>query len=375
MKTLEQNHHVEGLAIKSPDSRIIGYDFARALAFFGMVVVNFKIVMTWGAINAGSDWFVWSVGLLEGRAAATFVILAGVGLSLLSRRARLANDKVGIAKNRNTLLKRALFLFVAGLLFVLIWPGDILHFYGVYIAIGALLLTVSERRLWILAFIFMAVFVVLMLTFDYYQDWNWATFTYTGFWTPSGMIRNLFFNGFHPVFPWVFFILVGMWLGRQDLSNSTLRKRILLVAVGVVCLAELASWLLTHNFPINIHGIDSEALFGTGPLPPMPLYLLSGGGTALVVITLSNMLTERFATTRWLEPIVATGQMALTLYIAHVIIGIYFLEAIGLLGHQPLSIAVGSAAVFCVGAVFFSFFLRKQFKRGPLEWVMRRVTR
>ena len=150
------------------------------------------------------------MGLLKGRAAATFVILAGVGLSLLSRRARLANDEEGIAKNRITLLKRALFLFVVGLLYTPIWPADILDFHGIYIAIGAFLLAASERRLWTLAFTFMAVFVVLMPLFDYEQGWNWETLAYTGFWTPSGMIRHLFVNGFHPVFPWAAFLLVGM---------------------------------------------------------------------------------------------------------------------------------------------------------------------
>jgi len=65
--------------------RIVGYDLARAIAIFGMVVVNFKIVM--GAGQNGPAWLVSSVGLLNGRAAATFVVLAGVGLWLRLRRA------------------------------------------------------------------------------------------------------------------------------------------------------------------------------------------------------------------------------------------------------------------------------------------------
>jgi uncharacterized membrane protein len=89
--------------------RIIGYDFARALAVFGMVVVNFVVVM--GAEANGPLWLQRVVGLLEGRAAATFVILAGVGLSLFSQKARLHNDMEGVARHRNALAKRALFLF------------------------------------------------------------------------------------------------------------------------------------------------------------------------------------------------------------------------------------------------------------------------
>ena len=61
-------------------TRVIGVDVARAAAVFGMVVVNFKTVMV--VESAGPDWLVWMTGLLDGRAAATFVVLAGVGISL-----------------------------------------------------------------------------------------------------------------------------------------------------------------------------------------------------------------------------------------------------------------------------------------------------
>ena len=70
--------------------RVVGFDIARALAVFGMVAVNFKVVM--GAGSAGPDWLVGVVGLLEGRAAATFVVLAGVGISLMSSSSRMAGD-------------------------------------------------------------------------------------------------------------------------------------------------------------------------------------------------------------------------------------------------------------------------------------------
>ncbi len=355
--------------------RIIGYDFARALAVVGMIIVNFKIVM--GASEAGPIWLVRLVGMLEGRAAATFVVLAGVGMSLLSQRARLTHDKHIIAQQRNTLLKRALFLFVVGLLYIPIWPADILHFYGVYIAIGAFLLLVPDKWLWRLAFIFMVAFVVLLFLFDYETGWNWQTLAYVDFWSLKGMVRHLFFNGFHPVFPWMAFLLVGMWLGRQDVHNRALRKKILTVSLGVAIVTELASLLLIRALSLNVSAADAEviaALFGTKPMPPMPLYLLSGGATAIVVIMLCVALTEKFRTARWMHPLVATGQLALTLYVAHVVIGMGLLEAFGRLENQSLFFAVGSALFFSIISIVFSHFWRKKFNRGPLEWVMRRVT-
>jgi uncharacterized membrane protein len=114
MPALHRRSEEKGLILKN---RIIGYDIARALAVFGMVVVNFKIVM--GAEKNGPAWLVGIVGLLDGRAAATFVVLAGVGLSLLSQKGRVEKNRDRLAQDRRTLLKRALFLFILGLLYTM----------------------------------------------------------------------------------------------------------------------------------------------------------------------------------------------------------------------------------------------------------------
>ena len=52
--------------------RIVGFDIARALAVFGLVVVNFKIVMV--AEKSGPTWLDGAVGLLGGRYAADVVM-------------------------------------------------------------------------------------------------------------------------------------------------------------------------------------------------------------------------------------------------------------------------------------------------------------
>ena len=171
------------------------------------------------------------------------------------------------------------------------------------------------------------------------------------------------------------------WPAASRLANSPSNRIIgydLARAVGVICIAELTSWLLLQNLPNTIYGVPARNLFGTYGPPSTPFFLLSGSGTALVVITLSNMLTGKFATSRWLEPFIATGQMTLTLYVAHFVIGAGFLlRKMLLLLHQlnrPLPVAIGSAVIFYVGAVLFAFFWRKRFSRGPLELVMRRIT-
>jgi uncharacterized membrane protein YeiB len=375
MNIIEQGNHSKQSEINSSGDRIIGFDFARAIAILSMIIVNFKVVME--VDRTGTGHLVSLFKLLEGRAAATFVILAGVGLSLFSHHARLANDTKKIIQNRNTLFKRAIFLFITGLLFNEVWPADILHFYGVYIAIGALLLTASDMRLWQIAVIFLMIFVVLWIILDYDIGWNWETIEYHGVWTPAGMLRHLFFNGFHPVFPWTSFLLIGMWLGRRNLSDHGFRKKLLGYSLAVVIVSKGISTLFIYLFP-DFGAVETPIymgyLLGTDPMPPGPFYLLSAGGTALIVITLCIMLTERFTTALWVKPFVATGQISLTLYVAHVIVGMGTLEEMGLLYNQSSSFAIMAAGIFYAVSMGFALIWKRFFKLGPLEWGMRRLT-
>jgi uncharacterized protein len=356
--------------------RIIGYDVARALAVFGMVVVNYSVVMNLSA--NGPHWLLEWSGALEGRAAATFVVLAGVGISLMTRTARLSGDAVALGSHRRVLLKRAVLLFIVGALYTPIWPADILHFYGLYITIGALMLSASDRRLWLSAIAATVVFLVLLVVLDYEAGWNWQTLDYAGLWTARGAIRHLFFNGFHPVFPWVGFLLYGMVLGRVDLTVSRTNRRVLLMGIAAAVAAEVASayliaWSSTAGTPQDQEVLG--ALFGTAPMPPMPLYLIAGGGVATAVIAGCVALTERFRASRIWTPLVATGQLALTIYVAHVVIGMGLLEAFGRLKNQSVEAGLTSAVVFCVAATAFARLWRKRFPRGPLEAVMRRFSR
>lgn len=357
------------------ERRLIGFDVARALAFFGMVFVNFKIVG--GAGGTGPAWLDEALGLLEGRAAATFVVLAGVGLSLMSARARTAGDTAGLRGQRRILLKRALFLFCVGLAYTPIWPADILHFYGVYIAIGALLLAAPAGRIWTIAAGFVLGFLVLLVLFDYEAGWNWQTLEYQDLWTLEGLTRHLFFNGFHPAVPWTAFLLLGMWLGRQDVASPACRRRLLLTGASVAVALEVGSRLALAIVEPLARGLDRAtvgALLGTGPMPPMPQYMIAAGATAVVVIVSCLALADRVGATGWIQPLVATGQLALTNYVAHVIVGMGTLEAVGLLGNQTLPFTCAAALLFCLAAVAFSVLWRARWPRGPLEMLMRRLT-
>jgi len=355
--------------------RIYGYDLARAFAIFGMVIVNFKIVMN---AKTGSVWLQDIAGLLEGRAAAVFVILAGVGISLLTKKARDDGDEFAIKKHRVSLLKRSLLLIIIGLAYSPIWPADILHFYGIYILIGLILLTSSDKVLWIISTTFIIIFIVLLGIIDYESGWNWKTLEYIDFWSINGMIRHLFYNGFHPVFPWTAFLLIGMWFGRQNVYNPLARRRLLIISALIWISIEFISGLLISYANQNTIGFSSEEilyLFGTKPMPPMPQYIISAGSLAIAFIIICIIISEKFANASWLKPLYQTGQLALTFYVAHVIVGMGSLEIIGKLENQTIDFAVFIALLFNILCILFAYLWKMKFKTGPLEWVFREVSK
>jgi uncharacterized membrane protein YeiB len=314
--------------------------------------------------------------VLDGRAAATFVVLAGVGLTLRSRRAAAARDNRAIDPVRRTLIRRGMFLLVMGFINLVIWPGDILRVYGVSLIVAAGLITASDRRLLATALAFILGFIALLLVVDYETNWDWSTLTYHKLWTLRGTVRNLFYDGFRSVFPWTGLLIFGMWLGRRDLCDRAVNTRVVLAAVATAALAELVSWGLVSYFRAHPHGMDNEtitALFGTDSMPPLPLFLLSSGGVAVAVIALCVRVVEAWPSAPWIAPLAAMGQMALTWYVLHILVGLGTIVALGLATREPLPAGQACGLLFFSGAVLISWLWKRWLRNGPLEWVMRRL--
>ncbi len=295
----------------------------------------------------------------------------------MSRRARLSGDVSERRLVQARLLGRALFLFVLGLLFQTVWPGDILHYYGLYIALGTWLLFKSGAWLGLLVALLPAGFVVWLFTADYDAGWHWGSLTYVDFWTPTGFLRNMLFNGYHPIFPWLAFLLIGIWLGRLDLYRGTVRRQLMVVGSIVAVVAEAGSWFLLRHFGAGGPGFSAEeavALFGRDGLPPNPLFVLQTGGLSVFVIGLCLEVGEGFREAAWLRPWLVLGQFALSIYLAHILIGLGVLAVMGQMdGQANLVTSTTAALVFCVVAMLGSLGWRRHFKHGPLEMAMRRL--
>jgi uncharacterized protein len=343
--------------------RLIGLDIARYLAFVGMVLVNFDIVMSHG-VQSNEGFFNEFIGQLQGRASATFVVLAGIGLGLSSFK------KEG--QTVNTIVKRSIFLLILGLLNMTIFEGDILHYYAFYFLFGVFLLPFGNRALILVISILNLVFFSMMLFIDYESGWNFEELTYSGFWTIDGFTRNLFFNGFHPVFPWLGFFLLGMLMSRVLLKKRQVQIKMISWGLIAIIFSEIMSFIISGY----VIPADSELqfLFMTDSMPPMPLYFLAASGSALLTIGLCLLVSEKFRESKIYSLIAPAGTQTLTLYVLHIIVGLGFIDAIGFTGTQTSSQAFVAAIIFCILGTIFAFTWSKWFRRGIFESLMRKLT-
>jgi len=358
------------------NQRVTGFDLARALAVFGMVIVNFKVAMN---ADTGNPFLLGFAALFEGRASALFVMLAGIGITFITRKAKASQDHGLILQSRLSLIKRGLLLVVVGLLFTPVWEADILHFYGFYFLIAAALFTLNDKKLLIAVLLFVLAFPLLMTFLDYEKNWIWASLTYENFWSVDGMIRHIVFNGFHPIFPWAAFLLFGMWLGRQNLANDLVRGRLLIGSSVTLLVIECSFYVINlivgDGKALELTPEEVDFLFSTSIIPPLPQYIVSAGSSAVIAIIGCLYFSERYSHScmhQWLHQ---TGKLALTLYIAHVVLGLGVLESMGLLTNQTIDLSLLCALLFCIFGTAFSVLWLRYFNTGPFEWLFRKIAK
>jgi len=298
----------------------------------------------------------------DGRAAATFVTLAGFGV------ARLAVKYPGHEGSR-LLRRRAAVLAVLGVINHAIWPGDILRVYGVALLLAPLLLAWSARTRVALSLALAAIFPLLMTVIDWTQHWELATLTDVGAWTPAGFVRSLLYDGFRPVVPWLGFFLMGTVLAEQPLHEPRVWRRLVWAGAMLTLLAVGASAALERlllRVAPSLDPLTREGLVGTTSLPPLPLFLLSAVGTTWLVLGTVLALAPRLSP-RVVQPLAAPGRRALTWYLVHIVVLVAAYDS-GMRQSLTPGIAIGVGALAFVGAVVWSNAYRAQ-----AGWIERKV--
>ncbi len=357
------------------NDRIIGFDLARAYAIFGMYIVNFNF--SFGNVNQTEEPIARFLNLFTGNSTSIFIILAGMGISLMTNKPNYSDKEK--AKFKSIVLKRSWFLFFAGLLLFTWWSGDILHFYGGYMHLAGLILFIPKKYyLWI-ASVVLIIYHILLLLIPVATSWDFTTFKYADFWTPVGFLRNTIYNGWNSMFPWFSFFVVGMWLGKLDWHNKQIRRKVFITGFGFFTSIQLIRLWAKNPFVDDFtHRYILSEYF-----PPFLPFLLVTAGFALMVISIFMYIGEKFSENKFLNILANTGRMTLSLYVIHITIGMIILEQLtnktytGFLEDEtptlPQNILLFSILFFVI-SIIFSWLWYKKFKNGPLEMLMRKIS-
>jgi uncharacterized membrane protein YeiB len=339
----------------------------RAVALIGVVVMNFHgyLILRGGHPGDGTlqRFFDPWTGPLATRFAATFVLVAGVGVTLLTRGTVGRPDRV--RARRWTLVRRGLTLYGAGLLFDMIWPGTILPYYGAMFVIAAALFTMRTR--WIVAVGAVAALsgaAIAWWGLERELDGRAARWLFApGSRSPRAQLFDVFVNGTHPLLPWLALFCAGIVLGRV-LSTDWWR----VVAIGGgVTLFGLAAMVSSSAGT----GVRAATLASTDPFDRGLAYTASALGTALVAFAVLSWLAERFAGSTPIELLRHAGAMSLTLYVAHGLVFNLVVDWFGWVDPAGLGTALTFAAVYWIVAIALAAWWHRRHGIGPAEWLYR----
>ena len=351
--------------------RLSGVDAARTVAVLGMVMVHF------GPTPAPDTFLGNLYGVSHGRASVLFVLLAGVGVALLTG----DRPRGWLPLVRGRLIFRGALLLPLGLWLQGLEHGAlvILQYYAIYFLFVALVLTLPDW--WLLAGGAAALIGGPLV-------YLWGQ-TLAPEWFDRGepaslddslgkITDDLLLTGAYPLATWAVPLLLGLWIGRRNLASSAVRWWLLILGLAVAVAAALTADGLSEALggPLNEpRELWFAALLNDEPHSQMPLWMLGSIGSACAVLGGTLLLADWLPQATW--PLVATGQLALTVYVGHLLLLHNFPE---LLKHEAVQEAFLAVGAFMLLTATASTLWRAVLPRGPLEaalaapwWIVERL--
>jgi uncharacterized membrane protein len=361
--------------------RLVGVDAARGLALLGMMAVH---VLPAVASDGGATV---AHAIAGGRSAATFAVLAGVGLALLTGGTNPQRGRPWAAASAG-LVVRAAAIGVVGLLLGSVDSGVavILAYYALLFVLAIPLLPLRAGPLLALALTTACLAPVLSFLL---RDDNRLPFTGRNptFDTlreePGELFHALLLTGYYPVIAWAAYLCAGLGAGRLPLRERRTAAWLLGGGVALAVAAKAATWFLlgplgghdqiaaTLANPSALDNTLELGLYGNTPTTTWwwlavasphtstPLDLLHTIGMALALLGAMLLLASAGRPTRaLLSPLAAAGSMTLSLYSAHVLL----LSSGVLPQHRETSYAVQ-----VVAALALAWLWRRFLGQGPLE--------
>lgn len=353
----------------------------RAVALIGVVVMNYHGYLMFRSGTLDPSRSAWDrffdpwEGPLSTRFASTFVLTAGVGITLLTRRvvARRGGAVEGAARAvtemRWRLVRRGLALYVLGQLLDVIWPGTIIVYYGAMFVLASMLFTLTTR--WIVAIgiaTAIAGWWVSIWSFRQAEDGeSVAWLTSPGSDSIRRYVFDLAVNGTHPLLPWMAFLCAGIVLGRM-LDVPDWRVWCGVLGLGLFAVATIVSELADTPF--------TDVLLSRHPFDRGIVYVASALGTSLAAFAAISWVADRAVGGPGavvVDALRRAGQMTLTLYIAHILVFNLVVDWLGWVEPGGLRTALAFALGFWVVAIAAGSWWNHRYGRGPAERVYRAI--
>ncbi|GGE62664.1 DUF418 domain-containing protein [Priestia taiwanensis] len=355
--------------------RIRTLDIIRGIAILGIFLVNIPDMLGNSAYHvhnwSGPDKYVrfFYDLFVQTKFYTIFSFLFGLGFYIFMSRAEAKGLRYNVLFG-----KRIFFLFVFGVIHcVFLWRGDILHTY----AMGGLFLLLFYRceintiKRWTITFFIIAhTFGLALMQYasvimdkfpqqpHYFVDWTkWAQVRASELFGERLLGELLLLPEILALF------LFGFYIGKKSIFSNvenyrtTIRKwQLVSLAIGIV-----------FSIPI-INGFLSNDIYVSKNY--YAWILLSGKALAVFYVT-----TIMLAKAKWLRYFGYVGQMALTNYMMHTLVGVVLLS--GLLkqtGNMSLMVQAGIVAFVYIVQICISKWWLSRYRFGPLEWLWRTGT-
>ncbi|QVQ54605.1 hypothetical protein J4H86_01605 [Spiractinospora alimapuensis] len=375
-------------------------------------------------VHVGLGWTLASgenalYGVVAGRAAALFAVLAGVSMALLSggSRPKRGDAERGVALWRIVL--RGLLILPVGVGLALLGTGVsvILAYYAVFFVLAVVFLAERWRVVALTAVVLGVVGPVVSFFVRRAVEGEGPAASVVG--VVNGFdplervsgegVVDLLLTGAYPALTWLPFVLVGLALGRLDLWSTRVRWWLVGVGVGVATVAYAVSWFVLRQGAVLERLAASEnpetgaefgaagvaqALYegfsGTVPVSEWmwllvaaphsgtPFEVFGAGGIAVALLGVCLLVGPYLRGVGY--PLAAVGACALTVYVGHIVV--IWVTDNGWLSGTPLWWAQAEVAwTVLLGSLVFATVWRLLVGRGPLEgplsvassWAARRI--
>ncbi|MFI9510786.1 heparan-alpha-glucosaminide N-acetyltransferase domain-containing protein [Nocardia sp. NPDC052566] len=364
------------MAVRTSDpSRISALDTARGLAVIGMIAAH---TLGYGDLT-WSDPGHWHT-IASGRSSILFAVLGGASLALMTGRMTPPTGADLVAARLRVIVRACLLFLIGGILTATgTEVAVILEFYAVMFVLAVPFLTWPPRKLLTAAAVWAVAAPVLLW-------WLYSVLPESA--RMAGGIVNLGITGTYPAALWVVFILIGLAIGRSDLTAPLTRKRLLGWGIAAAVIGYGGAWLATWLFvpqdnaftdfaytdadtggtvdadKVDLPDPGFTSLLNAEPHSGTTFEILGSAGVAAAILGL--LLICQPVLGRFLAPITAIGYMPLTVYTGHVVsLAIWESNA------DSPALFLSSVAIAAAGSLLWIHY----FGRGPLERAMTWVTK